>query len=36
VFKTDDFEVKYNLRFLQNEDVWKISSINVDATKTKH
>jgi hypothetical protein len=36
VFKTDDFEVKYNLRFLQNEDVWKVSSINVDATKTKH
>jgi hypothetical protein len=36
VFKTDDFEVKYNLRFLQNDDVWKISSINVDATKTKH
>jgi hypothetical protein len=36
VFKTDDFEVKYNLRFLQNDDAWKVSSINVDATRTKH
>jgi len=36
VFKTDDFEVKYNLRFFQNDDVWKVSSINVDATRTKH
>lgn len=36
VFKTNDFEVKYNLRFLQNDDVWKVSSINVDATRTKH
>jgi hypothetical protein len=36
VFKTDDLEVKYNLRFLQNEDVWKVSSINVDATRAKH
>jgi hypothetical protein len=34
VFKTDDLEVKYNLRFLQNDDVWKVSSINVDATGT--
>jgi len=36
VFKTDDMEVKYNLRFLRNDDAWKVSSINVDATKTKH
>jgi hypothetical protein len=36
VFKTDDLEAKYNLRFLQNDDVWKVSSINVDATRTKH
>jgi hypothetical protein len=36
VFKTDDLEVKYNLRFLQNDDAWKVSSINVDATRTKH
>jgi hypothetical protein len=36
VFKTDDLEVKYNLRFLQNDDAWKVSSINVDATRSKH
>jgi hypothetical protein len=36
VFKTDDFEVKYNLHYLQNDDVWKVSSIKVDATRTKH
>jgi hypothetical protein len=36
VFKTDTLELKYNLRFLQNDDVWKVSSIKVDATVTKH
>jgi hypothetical protein len=36
VFKTDDLEVKYNLRFLQNDTAWKVSSINVDATRSKH
>jgi hypothetical protein len=36
VFKTDDTEVKYNLRFLQNDNAWKVSSVNVDATRSKH
>ena len=36
VFKTDNLEVKYNLRYLQNDGEWKVSSINVDATRSKH
>jgi len=35
VFKTDELEVKYNLHFLKNDDAWKVSGINVDATKKK-
>jgi hypothetical protein len=35
VFKTDDLQVKYNLRFVKNEDAWKMLGINVDATKKK-
>ena len=33
VFKTDDLQVKYRLRFVQNTKVWKILGINVDASK---
>jgi hypothetical protein len=33
VFKTDNMEVKYNLRFVQNDKAWKWLAINVDATK---
>lgn len=33
VFKTDDMQVKYRLRFVQNNKIWKILGINVDATK---
>jgi hypothetical protein len=33
VFKTDDMQVKYKLRFVQNSKVWKVLGINVDATK---
>ena len=36
LFKTNDLEVKYNLHFLQNDDAWKVSSINVDTTRVKH
>ena len=35
VFKTDDLQVKYNLRFAKNDDAWKMLGINVDATKKK-
>jgi hypothetical protein len=33
VFKTDDMKVQYNLRFVQNNKIWKILGIKVDATK---
>jgi hypothetical protein len=33
VFKTDDMQVKYKLRFVQNSKVWKLLGINVDAKK---
>jgi len=33
VFKTDDTEVKYKLRFIQNDNVWKLLGFNVDARK---
>jgi hypothetical protein len=35
VFKTDDMQVKYNLRFIQNNKAWKLLGINVDATRKK-
>ena len=35
VFKTDDLQVKYNLRFVKNDDAWKMIGVNVDATKKK-
>ena len=35
VFKTDDMEVKYRLRFIQNNKVWKMLGLNVDATRKK-
>jgi hypothetical protein len=35
VFKTDDMEVKYRLRFVQNNKLWKVLGINVDATMKK-
>jgi hypothetical protein len=35
VFKTDELQVKYNLRFVQNEGAWKMIGLNVDATKKK-
>jgi hypothetical protein len=35
VFKTDDMEVKYRLRFIQNNKIWKVLGINVDATRKK-
>ncbi len=35
VFKTDDMMVKYRLRFIQNNHVWKVLGINVDATRKK-
>jgi hypothetical protein len=35
VFKTDDMEVKYNLRFIQNNKIWKVLAINVNATRKK-
>jgi hypothetical protein len=35
VFKTDDMEVKYRLRFIQNNKIWKVAGINVDATRKK-
>ena len=33
VFKTDDMKVKYKLRYVQNNKVWKVLGIDVDATK---
>jgi hypothetical protein len=33
VFKTDDWQVKYRLRFIQNSKIWKMLGINVDVTK---
>jgi len=33
VFKTDDMQVKYRLRYVQNNKVWKLLGINVDATR---
>jgi hypothetical protein len=33
VFKTDDMQVKYKLRFVQNSKIWKVLGINVDATR---
>jgi len=35
VFKTDDMEVKYNLRYVQNNKIWKVLGINVTATRKK-
>ncbi len=35
VFKTDDMQVKYRLRFIQNNKIWKVLGINVDATRKK-
>ena len=32
VFKTDELEVKYRLRFVQSNKVWKVLGIKVDAT----
>jgi hypothetical protein len=33
IFKTEVIRVKYQLRFVQNNKVWKLLGINVDATK---
>jgi opacity protein-like surface antigen len=35
VFKTEDMEVKYRLRYVQNNNIWKVAGINVDATRKK-
>jgi len=35
VFKTDDLQAKYNLRFVRNDAVWKMIGLNVDANKKK-
>lgn len=35
VFKTDDMEVKYRLRYVQNNHIWKLLGLNVDATRKK-
>ena len=35
VFKTDELQVKYNLRFVRNDGAWKMIGLNVDATKKK-
>ena len=35
VFKTDDLQVKYNLRYVQDGGAWKMIGLNVDATKKK-
>jgi hypothetical protein len=35
VFKSDELQIKYNLRFVKNDDAWKMLGINVDATKKK-
>jgi hypothetical protein len=34
VFKTDEMQVKYKLRFIQNDKQWKLLAINVDASKS--
>jgi hypothetical protein len=33
VFKTDDLEVKYRLRYVKEDQAWKVIGVNVDATK---
>ncbi len=33
VLKSDDMQVKYRLRFVQNGKIWKLLGINVDARK---
>jgi hypothetical protein len=33
MIKTDDMQVKYKLRFVQNGKAWKLLGINVDAKK---
>jgi hypothetical protein len=33
IIKTDDMQVKYRLRFVQNGKLWKLLGINVDAKK---
>ena len=33
ILKTDDMQVKYRLRFVQNGKIWKLLGINVDAKK---
>ncbi len=33
MIKTDDMQVKYRLRFVQNGRFWKLLGINVDAKK---
>ena len=35
VFKTDELQVKYNLRYVQNDGAWKMIGLNVDATKKR-
>jgi hypothetical protein len=35
VFKTDDLEVKYRLRYVKNDQAWKVIGVNVDATRSK-
>jgi hypothetical protein len=35
VFKSDELQIKYNLRFVKNDDAWKLLGINVDATRKK-
>ena len=35
VFKTGELQVKYNLRYVQNDGAWKMIGLNVDATKKK-
>src|ERR1700749_5094973 len=30
VFKGDELQIKYNLRFVKNDDAWKLLGINVD------
>ncbi len=33
VFKTDDLQVNYRLRFVQNNKIWKVLGINVDVKR---
>ena len=35
VFKTDDMEVKYRLRFIQNNHVWKMLGLNGNDATTE-